>query len=130
MAAKLIEVETVKPFMFPCQECGSYKMHKLYSQKYGLMIGIPFMEPLGSTHKGFHVVCMTCTTINGQIKKDQVAALEGGKIPKMFHEADEYLHEFYSPGYFDEHKAELTEGMDKEDASYLEKTIKHYALET
>lgn len=129
MAEKFTEITNIKPFMFPCQECGVYRMHKIYSQPYGLTIGIPFMKPLASTHKGFHIICMICTTINGQIKKEQVSILENGYIPKTLYKTDPYLHEFYSPGYFDENKAELTNGMEEEDAKYLEKTIKHYALE-
>lgn len=124
------EVKSIKPFMYPCQGCNGYKMHEILSQPYGLTIRVPFMQPLASTHTAFHVVCMTCTTVNeSKMNKEYVTILKNGYIPKAFYTAYPYLHEFYTPGYFDLNKNELTESMTKEEIDYLEKAIKHYSFE-
>lgn len=130
MQAKLKELQTVKPFMFPCKKCEAYQMHKIYQQPYGLAITIPlFNTPLASTHKAFHIVCMTCTTVSSQIKKENIHVFEAGYIPKSIYDAYPVVKEFYSPGYFDINKVELINGLDEEDAIYLENTIKYYNLE-
>lgn len=92
----------IAPFLFPCQSatCGQYCFHLVGEQATGLCVKIPFMKtPLASTGKGFHIICMTCTTINGRIERGDVIKLQSNIIPKGVFRAYPAIHGFYQPEF-------------------------------
>ena len=98
--------EDIQPFLFPCPNCKQFIFHGLYEQPYGFGVGLIFMKrPLWSSKKGYQVVCEKCSTINGQLKLEDVERLAMNLLPKSIYTAYPAIHQFYSPGYYEAHRA-------------------------
>ena len=122
--------QDITPVYFPCSACNSYMFHKICEQPYGLAVKIPFMSsPLASTHKGYHVVCVACTTINGQLDAGDVAKLMRNLIPKSVHNLYPDIQTLYNPAYFDKWKQENMRKMGQKAAEQVDGFVRHYHLE-
>ena len=122
--------QDIIPIYFPCSACGSYMFHYICEQPCGLAFKIPFMSsPLASTHKGYHIVCVGCTIINGQLEVGDVAKLTRNMIPKSIHSLYPAIQTLYNPALFDNWKQENMQKMDLKAADQVDGFVRHYRLE-
>jgi hypothetical protein len=124
--------EDIKPFLFPCLNCNQHRFHALYEQPYGYSIKIAFVKkPLWSSNKGYQVVCETCTVVNGQLQAGDVAKLAMNILPRAIYAAYPDIHQFYTPGYYDAHRADLVgNSPEPELAALVDQLMHNYRLET
>ena len=123
--------EDIQPFLFPCGNCRQYIFHAVYEQPYGFGVKLIFMKsPLWSSKKGYQVVCEKCDIVNGQLQVEDVNKLAMNMLPKSIYTAYPPIHQFYMPGYYQVHRAELVgDPADAELAPLIDKWMANYRLE-
>jgi 6,7-dimethyl-8-ribityllumazine synthase len=119
-------------FMFPCTQCNGYRFHVLCEQPSGLALIIPFTRrAIASTHKGYQVVCASCTVVNGRLERADVDKLASNTIPKSLWTDYPVLHDFYQPEFIEQSgQALFPEEPDGEGSKQAREWLSNYRLET
>ena len=125
-------VSHIVPFLYPCAECQSLRLHVVGTQQTGVGIKLPFARRnLISTGRGYQAICNSCTNISSVLPKEVVQQLENGiisaQICAMYAGVSDPP-EPYTQGFLERFLAS-NQGASEKLLAYLKTILGHYRRE-